>query len=81
MASLNDIARSAGSATSALRALHDAGASPVQAIKALHQGLGLPLADGKAALMASAVWVLEADAAAQFHEELVEIFEGEANRG
>src|SRR5690606_5612335 len=65
-----EIARRCVSTEEALAALHDAGASPVRAIKALHEGRGMSLRDSKAALMESPSWHAEAAAANRMWEEL-----------
>jgi len=68
---LEKIARNSRSAEDALVALHDAGASPIQAIKALRIGMGLSLIESKIALHSSPAWAAEAGAAEQFHNELL----------
>ena len=72
MASLADIAQRAAGASEALVCLHEAGASPVQAIRALRDGRGLSLAEAKAALMRSPAWAAESEAATRLHDELLE---------
>jgi ribosomal protein L7/L12 len=67
---LEQIARDSAKVDLALATLHEAGASPVEAIKALRIGRGLSLADGKKALNASPSWFAEARAADALHEEI-----------
>ncbi len=76
MDELAKIARKCATVDHALVALHDAGASPVLAIKALREGRGLSLTDGKKALHASPAWAVEARAAEGFHKQLCEAFDG-----
>ena len=73
MKTLGDIARESESAEEALAALHDAGATPVHAIKALRNGRGLSLGDAKIKLMESRSWSEEAAAAGRLHEHLDEL--------
>ncbi len=75
MTSLSDIARTGTGTSEALRLLREAGASPVQAIMALRDGRGLPIAKGKTALMRSPAWVVESEATARLHDELIEALE------
>ena len=70
MSSLRELAESAGDVAAALTRLHEAGASPVEAILALSEGRGLSLSDGKTALMRSPAWAREAAAAERLHDEL-----------
>ena len=75
MASLADIAQNASDSSEALVLLHDAGASPVLAIRALMEGRGIPLAESKAALMASPAWAAEAKAAESLHDQIAQAIE------
>jgi ribosomal protein L7/L12 len=64
------IARKSATVEDALVQLHEAGASPIQAIKALREGKGLALGEAKLALHASPAWHKEAREAEEFHDEL-----------
>lgn len=69
------IAEQSESHEAALIALHEAGASPIEAIKSLMDGRGLSLADGKSKLGESPVWKSETAAADQLHEEIVDMLD------
>ena len=77
MDSLEKIARNCASVEDALVALHDAGASPIQAIKALHDGRGISLGEGKSALHTSPAWIAEAEAADFLHDKITNALKGE----
>jgi ribosomal protein L7/L12 len=69
---LERIARTHASVEAALVALHDAGASPIGAIKALRAGKDLSLGEAKQALHASPAWYSEARTAEALHEQFLE---------
>jgi ribosomal protein L7/L12 len=66
-----DIARDSPTVEEALVALHEIGASPVYAIKALHDGRGLSVDEAKSALFASPAWATESRAAENLHEQII----------
>jgi hypothetical protein len=68
----DQIARDADTTEAALVALHDAGASPVQALEALVHGRGLTLRDAKLALASSPAWEVEVRAAEPLWDELID---------
>ena len=70
MTDFRAIVRRSANTEVGLAELHAAGASPVEAIKALCDGRGLSLRDAKAALMESPSWHKEAAAANAMWEEL-----------
>ena len=71
-AELSRIAANSPSAELALRSLHEAGASPVEAIKALHDGRGMSLSEAKSALHVSSSWEAEARAAEAIWDDICE---------
>ena len=77
MNSLKEIARDCAPVEEVLVALYDAGASPIQAIKALHDGRGLSLIEGKSALHGSPAWSAEAEAAAALHDAIIKALKEE----
>ena len=71
------IARGNGSIEATLELLHDAGASPIDALKALRTGRSLPLGERKEALSRSPAWETETKAADQLHQKIIDAFEEE----
>jgi ribosomal protein L7/L12 len=63
------IARNSATVENALVRLHEAGASPIEAIKALREGMGLDLGQAKLALQASPAWHVEARSAEKLHDQ------------
>ena len=72
------IAQEAPSTTAALERLHEAGASPIVAAKALVDGRRLTLHDAKYALHHSPAWTREARAAEALWDELERAFSDES---
>ena len=66
------MARAATTTEEALGTLHAAGASPVEAIRALTIARGLSLADAKRALHSSPAWHAEARATESFHDDIID---------
>lgn len=64
------IARKSATVEDALVRLHEAGATPIRAIKALSEGKGIDRGQAKTALLASPAWAVEARAAEEFHDGL-----------
>jgi len=78
MDALARTARDALSVEEALAALHAKGASPVQTIRALREGRGISIREGKLALHRSPAWYVEAKPAEQLHDMLCDAFGDEA---
>lgn len=76
---LEEIARESESVEEALAALHDAGATPGHAIKALRNGRDLSLGDAKAKLMESPAWYAEVESANRLHDKWEELLEEDDN--
>ena len=74
-----EIAKISASVDEALKRLHTMGVSPVEAIKALRDGRGLPFAEGKKALHSSPSWSEEARCAEKLHDELLGAFDAEGD--
>ena len=66
------LAEASASAESALHGLHGKGATPIEAILALHRGRGMSLPAAKQALHASAAWSGESSAASQLHDAILD---------
>ena len=73
MKTFEEIARQSGSTEEALTALHDAGATPINAIKAIRSERNLSLADAKTKLMESPAWHEAAESNMRLHEQLDEL--------
>ena len=67
---LVQLARDAATTECALVLLHEAGASPIDAIRALVHGRGFPLKEAKQALHTSPAWHVEARSAEAVWEEI-----------
>ena len=74
---LASVARDAATTDIALSRLHDIGATPISAIRALVEGRGLSLRDAKSALHSSPTWSSEASAAEALWDEVVDVFESD----
>lgn len=70
MNKFEEIARQSESTEAALVALHEFGATAIEAIKAIKNGRGISHADCKIKLIESPAWKVEAAAAANLHKDI-----------
>lgn len=72
-----EIARESVSVEVALVALHKAGASPIEAIKAVRNGRQISLSGSKEALCNSPAWKAESEAADRLHQTIIDALDND----